>query len=78
MATWPFYPKTEGTFTAETVHRRFDGTEFYVEVRSTYLQYEGKEYNNGYARDITERKRAEEKIKSLLAEKEIILKSLQK
>lgn len=70
--------RTEGTFTAETVHRRFDGTEFYVEVRSTYLQYEGKEYNNGYARDITERKRAEEKIKSLLAEKEIILKSLQK
>jgi PAS domain S-box-containing protein len=51
--------RTDGIFTAETVHRRFDGSEFYVEIRTVYFQYEGKEYNCGYARDITERKKTE-------------------
>lgn len=54
--------RTNGTFTAETVHRKPDGSEFYVEVRSVYLQYEGKEYNNGYARDITQRKLIEKEL----------------
>jgi PAS domain S-box-containing protein len=54
--------RTSGTFTAETVHRRPDGTEFYVEVRTVYFQYNGKEYNNGYARDITERKLIEKEL----------------
>jgi PAS domain S-box-containing protein len=60
--------RTHGTFTAETVHRRFDGTEFYAEIRSVYFKYEGQEYNNGYARDITARKLIE---KELIKAKEI-------
>jgi len=54
--------RTNGIFTAETVHRRFDGSEFYVEIRSVYIHYEGKEYNNGYARDITKRKLIEKEL----------------
>ncbi len=54
--------RTNGTFTAETVHRKADGSEFYVEVRSVYFQYEGQEFNNGYARDITARKLAENEL----------------
>jgi PAS domain S-box-containing protein len=60
--------RTHGSFTAETVHRRLDGSEFYVEIRTVYLNYEGKEYNNGYARDITKRKLIE---KELIKAKEI-------
>jgi len=54
--------RTDGTFTAETVHNRHDGTQFNVEIRTTYFKYEGKEYNYGFARDITERKRTEEEL----------------
>ena len=54
--------RTDGIFTAETVHRRFDGSEFFVEIRTVYFVYEGKEYNNGYARDITERKLVEKEL----------------
>ena len=50
--------RRNGKFTVETVHRRKDGSEFPVEISSTYVQFGGKEYNCGFARDITERKRA--------------------
>ena len=46
----------------ESVHRRKDGTEFPVEVRSSYLEFEGKEYCCGFAVDITQRKRAESQL----------------
>ncbi len=52
--------RRKGQFTVESVHRRKDGTEFPVEISATYVQFGGKEYNCGFARDITERKRAEE------------------
>ncbi len=51
--------RREGYFTTESVHRRADGSEFPVEVVSTYLQFAGKEYNCAFARDISERKRQE-------------------
>jgi PAS domain S-box-containing protein len=54
--------RTKGEFTAETVHRRTDGSDFYVEVRTVYVQYDGKEYYNGYARDITQRKLIEKEL----------------
>jgi PAS domain S-box-containing protein len=47
------------TFTVESVHRRKDGSEFPVEVSSTYVEFGGKEYNCGFARDITDRKQWE-------------------
>ena len=47
----------------EFIHRRKDGSEFPVEISSTYIVFEGKEYINGFAKDITERKKAEEAVR---------------
>ncbi len=55
--------RKEGFFSAESMHRRRDGSEFPVEIMSTYVQFGGKEYNCGFARDITERKRAEKNLR---------------
>ncbi len=46
--------------TIESVHRRKDGSEFQVEITSVYVKFGEKEYCNGFARDISERKQAEE------------------
>jgi PAS domain S-box-containing protein len=53
-----------GSFTMETRHRAKDGRVFPVEVTVNYMQFEGKEYNCAFVRNITERKRIEkEKVK---------------
>ena len=49
--------------TIETMHRRKDGTMFPVEVSITYLEYEGKTYSYSFAIDITERKKAEARLR---------------
>ena len=51
--------RTEGSFTAEAVHRRKDGSELPVQITSSYVSFGGCEYNCGFARDITERRRTE-------------------
>ena len=51
-----------GSLTAESFHRRKDGTEFPVELTATYVQFGGKEYNCGFARDISQRKITEQEI----------------
>ena len=56
--------RTERTFSTETVHRRKDGTEFQVEVAASYVRVGEREYNCGFARDITERKRAEAELRA--------------
>jgi len=56
----------EGSYTSETVHRRKDGSEFPAEITSTYVKFGGKEYNCGFARDISERRRTQEE-RALLA-----------
>ncbi|WP_240702098.1 sensor histidine kinase [Trinickia terrae] len=48
-----------GSLVFETIHRRNDGSEFPVEVRASYFEYGGKEYNLALVRDITEQKRTE-------------------
>jgi diguanylate cyclase (GGDEF)-like protein/PAS domain S-box-containing protein len=48
-----------GPSTFEVVHVRKDGGRFPAEVTLNHLSYEGREYYCAYARDITERKRAE-------------------
>ncbi len=50
------------TITFESVHRRKDGSEFPVEIRVGLLQDGGGHYRLCIARDITERKRAEQRI----------------
>jgi two-component system cell cycle sensor histidine kinase/response regulator CckA len=52
--------KRRGSFNIESYHRTKDGTLFPVEITVNYVIFGGKEYNCVFARDITERKRAEE------------------
>ena len=54
------------TIAFETRHRRKDGTIFPVEVRGKGFREGGRGFLVSLARDITERKRAEEKVRGLL------------
>ena len=49
-------------FSAESMHRAKDGHLIHVEITANYIEFDGKEYNCVYARDITARKHAEELI----------------
>ena len=63
---WPGFwaeSKQRGTMVIETAHRAKNGRLIPVEVSVNYLSYEGKEYHCAYARDISERKRAEEALR---------------
>jgi PAS domain S-box-containing protein len=51
--------KQRGSFIIESQHRRKDGVVFPVEITINYLEFEGKELNFTFARDITERKKVE-------------------
>ncbi len=51
--------KEHGSLTFETEHRDKQGNVFPVEVTDHYFRYESQEYEFAFARDITERKRAE-------------------
>ena len=53
----------DGRCTFETHHRRRDGRTFPVEVTVTTIAYEGQTLGMSLARDITERKRTEEKLR---------------
>ena len=57
-AFWPML-KQKKSITIETRHQRKDGTVFPVEITANYILYDGQEHDFAYARDITERKRAE-------------------
>ncbi|MCI0528676.1 MAG: MASE1 domain-containing protein, partial [Nitrospira sp.] len=57
----------------EVFGRRNDGTEFPAEAAISKLNQEGKITFTAVLRDITERKRAEQKIMSALREKEVLL-----
>ncbi len=56
-----------GFFTRESIHRRKDGSEFPVEIVASYVCFEGREFNCGFARDITGRKQLERKQAELAA-----------
>ena len=51
--------RSEGT-TFETVHQRKDGSAFPVEVSMRLIESEGRRFYQSVARDVTERKRAEQ------------------
>ncbi len=55
--------REKGSLTLETLHRAKDGRIYPVEVRSNYLEFDGKGYNCAFVVDITERKRTEEALK---------------
>ena len=46
----------QGFAWCEAVHRRKDGSEFPVELVITYVQFSGREFACGFARDVTERR----------------------
>ncbi len=46
--------RAAGFFNRESMHRRKDGSEFPVEIVASYVRFEGKEFNCGFARDITD------------------------
>jgi two-component system, cell cycle sensor histidine kinase and response regulator CckA len=54
--------RAQGSYVSESTHRRKDGSEFPVEIRSSYVEFEGKEYCCGFAIDITQRKQAESQL----------------
>src|SRR5262245_29771998 len=63
--TWPrFWAETKrrGTMVVQTAHRAKNGQLIPVEVNINYLFHEGKEYHCAFVRNITERKRIEDKL----------------
>jgi len=62
IETWPDHwkdIKERGSFTIETQHRAKDGRVFPVELLVNYLEFNGKEYNCVFARNIADRQEAE-------------------
>jgi len=55
--------KEEGVLNFESHHETKDGYVYPVQITSNYMEYEGEEYEFAYAKDITERKEAEEELK---------------
>lgn len=63
LATWPAHwdkTKREGTKQFESIHQRKDGSQFDVEISKSHITFEGQELAVSFARDITERKLAED------------------
>ena len=72
---WPDFwtnLKQSGTMTFEALHKARGGRTFPVEIRANFVEFEGNEYDCAFARDITERKRAE----AALAEASGLLETL--
>ena len=68
---WPEHwkeVKKRGSFIIESQHRTKDGKIFPVEITVNYLEFEGKEYNCAFARDISERKEAEREREKMQAQ----------
>ncbi|MDP6086387.1 MAG: PAS domain S-box protein [Nitrospinota bacterium] len=55
--------KEKGSYTFEGRNTAKDGRDFPVEVTSNYLEFNGKEYVLGFARDITDRREMQEKLR---------------
>jgi PAS domain S-box-containing protein len=62
--------KERKSFTIETTHKTKTGEAFPVEVSVNYVEYEGAEYNFAFARDISERKKAEDALRKAKEELE--------
>ncbi len=58
--------KERGTQSLETIHRTKDGTDFPVEITLNFVEFEGKQYNCVFARDITARKITEKQLEETL------------
>ena len=68
--------KKKGSMIVEGLHRRKDGTTFPTEVNVKFIDFEKKYRLVAIARNITERKLSEEKIRKALDEKELLLREI--
>jgi PAS domain S-box-containing protein len=59
QVVWEMLRRDGFFFAPEAIHRRQDGSELPVEVMTSYVQLDGREYYCGFARDITARREAE-------------------
>jgi PAS domain S-box-containing protein len=60
VKAWPAHwaeMKQRVSFTLESLHKTKDGVVFPVEVSVNYVEFEGREYNCAFSRDITTRRR---------------------
>ena len=76
---WPeFWEKLKqsGSLTFESCHRTKEGKVVPVEIMANFLEYNGKEYHCSTARDITERKQAEEELLRARADWENIFQAI--
>jgi len=66
VSMWPgFWEETRRnrTMSFETNHRAKDGRLVPIDIRVSFLAYEGQEFHCAFVRDITQRKRAEEALR---------------
>ncbi|BFU89257.1 MAG: hypothetical protein NTAFB01_04440 [Nitrospira sp.] len=66
---WPgFWEETRQnkTMSLETSHRAKDGRLIPIDIRVSFLAYEGQEFHCAFVRDITERKRAEGALEQIM------------
>lgn len=65
-----------GSCRFDWVHKRLDDSEFPAEVLLNAMEINGRKIIQAVVRDITDRKRDEDRIKASLAEKEVLLKEI--
>ena len=65
-----------GSCRFDWVYKRLDGSEFPAEVLLNAVEINGQKVIQAVVRDITDRKRDEDRIKASLAEKEVLLKEI--
>jgi PAS domain S-box-containing protein len=58
--------KEKGSLTLESLHRSKEGKEIPVIIAANFIEFDGKEYNCAFARDITVQKQAEEALRNSL------------
>lgn len=64
------------SLTMEVFPRRKDGSTYHAEIRVVLMKVDGKDHILSLARDITERKLAEQMVVDSLADKEVLLKEI--
>jgi PAS domain S-box-containing protein len=68
--------KRRGSLKVQSLHHPKDGQPIPVEITFNYIQFGGKEYNCAFARDISERRQAEEELQKSMSELDERVKEL--